>query len=174
MRPTPDDIGNFERISQLGLLDPQPADVLNTEKVRYALYTQFIVSAVDSLSVCWFVYGGAWQLYGPDRMLQALRAATGWNMSLWELMKVGERRLNMMRAFNAREGAGKETDTVPPKLSIPLQGGASDGVAVTIEEVEDAKTLYYRMAGWDTSGRPTRAKLEELALTWLADAMRLE
>jgi aldehyde:ferredoxin oxidoreductase len=84
---------------------------------------------------------------------------------------VGERRLNMMRAFNAREGAGSAEDTVPPKLLIPLDGGKSDGIAVTAAEVEAAKATYYRMAGWDESGRPTSAKLEELALGWLAEEL---
>jgi aldehyde:ferredoxin oxidoreductase len=104
-------------------------------------------------------------------MVEAVRAATGWNVSLWELMKVGERRLNMLRAFNAREGIGAEMDTVPPKLFIPLQGGRTDGVAVTVEEVEAARKLYYEMAGWDAHGHPTRAKLEELALGWVADEL---
>ena len=62
---------------------------------------------------------------------------------------------------------------VPPKLLTPLQGGASDGVAVTAGEVEAAKAVYYRMAGWDEHGRPTRGKLEELALGWVADEMGL-
>jgi aldehyde:ferredoxin oxidoreductase len=35
-------------------------------------------------------------------------------------MKVGERRLNLLRAFNTHEGVGAEADTVPPKLLIPL------------------------------------------------------
>lgn len=127
----------------------------------------------DSVSVCQFVFGSAWHLYGPSQLVEAVRAVTGWNVSLWELMKVGERRLNLLRAFNAREGVGAEADTVPPKLLLPLQGGRSDGVAVTAEEVETAKTLYYRMAGWDENGRPTRAKLEELALGWVADELGL-
>jgi aldehyde:ferredoxin oxidoreductase len=62
---------------------------------------------------------------------------------------------------------------VPPKLLVPLKGGTSNGVAVTIEEVEEAKALYYRMAGWDEDGRPTRAKLEELALGRVADELGL-
>jgi aldehyde:ferredoxin oxidoreductase len=106
-------------------------------------------------------------------LVEAIRAVTGWNVSLWELMKVGERRLNLLRAFNAREGVGAEADTVPAKLLVPLQGGASDGVAVTSEEVEVAKTLYYHMAGWDENGRPKRAKLAELALTWVSDELGL-
>jgi aldehyde:ferredoxin oxidoreductase len=163
--------GYPDRMAVLGLLDPQPAEVLNPEKVRYALYTCHLSSCVDSVCLCWFVFGGAWQLYSPTQMVEAVRAATGWNVSLWELMKVGERRLNMLRAFNAREGIGAEMDTVPPKLFIPLQGGRTDGVAVTVEEVEAARKLYYEMAGWDAHGRPTRAKLEELALGWVADEL---
>jgi len=43
-------------------------------------------------------------------------------------------------------------------------------VAVEQEQVELAKDLYYEMAGWDVAtGTPTRAKLEELGLTWVAD-----
>jgi aldehyde:ferredoxin oxidoreductase len=40
-------------------------------------------------------------------------------------------------------------------------------VAVTPEEVAEAKALYYQMVGWDEEGRPTRAKLVELGLGWL-------
>ncbi|MBE9470737.1 MAG: aldehyde ferredoxin oxidoreductase family protein, partial [Chloroflexi bacterium] len=162
-----------DRLAELDLLDPQPVGSLGAGKVRCALYTQYMYSLLDSVCVCQFVFGPAWQLYGPSQLVEAVRAVTGWNASLWELMKVGERRLNLMRAFNAREGAGAEADTVPPKLLIPLQGGRSDGAAVTAEEVEGAKALYYRMAGWDENGHPTRAKLEELALGWVADELNL-
>jgi len=162
-----------DRLSEMDLLDPQPTHSLGAEKVRYALYNQYLYSCMDSVSVCQFVFGSAWQLYGPSQLVGAVRGVTGWNVSLWELMKVGERRLNLLRAFNAREGVGAEADTVPPKLLVPLQGGASDGVAVTAEEVEAAKALYYRMAGWDEDGRPTRARLEELALGWVADELGL-
>ena len=160
-----------DRMAELDLLDPQPSKVLNPEKVRYAYYTQILYSAMDSISVCLFVFGPAWHLYGPSQLVEAVRAVTGWNVSLWELMKVGERRLNLLRAFNAREGVGAEADTIPPKLLVPLKGGKSDGIAVTAEEVEAAKALYYRMAGWSEDGKPTRAKLEELALGWVADEL---
>ena len=66
-----------------------------------------------------------------------------------------------------------EADTVPSEMLIPLVGGASDGMAITTEEVEAAKEIYYRMDGWDENGRPTRAKLEELARGWVADELSL-
>jgi aldehyde:ferredoxin oxidoreductase len=162
-----------ERMAELDLLDPQPADLLNAEKVRFSFYTQQFYSLLDTVPLCQFVFGPAWQLFGPSQLVEAVGAASGWNVSLWELMKVGERRLNLLRAFNAREGVGSEADQVPPKLLIPLEGGASDGVAVTAEEVDEAKRLYYQMAGWDGEGRPTRPKLEELGLGWVADDLNL-
>lgn len=165
--------GYPDRMAELNLLDPQPSKVLNAEKVRYALYTQYMYSCLDSVSVCQFVFGPAWHLYGPSQLVEAVRAVTGWNASLWELMKVGERRLSLLRAFNAREGVGAEADTMPPKLLVPLQGGKSDGLAITAEEVDAAKALYYGMDGWDENGCPTRAKLEELALGWVADELKL-
>lgn len=64
-------------------------------------------------------------------------------------------------------------DTAPPKLLIPLQGGKSDGLAVTAEEVKAAKAIYYQMAGWDENGHPRRIKLEELSLGWVADELGL-
>jgi aldehyde:ferredoxin oxidoreductase len=166
-------LGYPKLMAGFGLLEPQPANVLNAQKVRYLLYMQQLLSFIDSACMCKFAFGPAWQLYNQDQMVETVRAVTGWNVSLWELMKIGERRVNMLRAFNAREGVGSERDTVPPKLLIPLQGGASDGAAVTAEEVEAAKALYYEMAGWDEEGCPTRAKLEELALGWLADELGL-
>jgi aldehyde:ferredoxin oxidoreductase len=162
-----------DRMAELDLHDPQPGKALNAKKVRYAVYTQWLYSCLDSVCVCQFVFGPSWHLYGPSQLVDAVRGVTGWNVSLWELMKVGERRLNLLRAFNAREGAGSEADVLPPKVFIPLEGGRSDGIAVSAEEVEQAKSLYYRMAGWDETGRPTRAKLEELALGWVAEELGL-
>ncbi len=158
-----------EGMAPLDLLDPQPSTVLNPEMVRYAVYSQQIISCVDSVCVCKFVYGPAWQLYNLQQWEEALRAITGWNVSLWEMMKVGERRINLLRAFNAREGVGAEADTLPHKLTVPLKGGPTDGVRVSPEEFEDAKALYYAMVGWDERGYPTRAKLHELGIGWVAD-----
>jgi aldehyde:ferredoxin oxidoreductase len=155
-----------DRMAELDLLDPQPSRVLNADKVRYALYTQWLYSCLDSLDLCQFVWGPSWQLYGPSQMVDMVRTVTGWNVSLWELLKLGERRLNLMRLFNAREGAGADQDTIPPKMMVPLEGGRSDGVSVPLQSVAEAKALYYAMAGWDEEGRPTKAKLQELGLGW--------
>ena len=160
-----------DRMSSLGLSGELPQEVLNAEKVRYAFYTQLFYSATDCACVCQFVFGPSFQLFGPTQLVDAIRAVTGWNFSLWELMKVGERRLNLMKAFNLREGIGEEEDQLPEKLYAPLCGGPTDGVSVSKGELESAKALYYAMAGWDERGHPRRAKLEELELGWLNEML---
>lgn len=164
-----------ERMAQLGLQDPQPKLALNTEMVRYAMITQHLYSVLDSINVCQFVYGPAWQLYGPDQLVTAAQAVTGWDVSLYELMQVGERRLNMMRAFNAREGIGRESDTLPKKFfTQPLKGGKSDGYVLDYDEWREAVDTYYAMCGWDTeTGYPTQTKLDALGIGWVADEVGL-
>lgn len=160
------------RLAELGLVNPQPTHMLNAEKVRYAFYTQCSYSVMDTLDLCQFVWGPDWQLFGMKQIAEFVTAVTGWEVSLFELQKLGERRINMLRAFNAREGFGRDQDTIPKKLTQPLKGGKSDGVFVTVAEVERAKDTYYAMAGWDVAtGQPQRAKLEELGIGWVADLL---
>jgi aldehyde:ferredoxin oxidoreductase len=79
----------------------------------------------------------------------------------------------MMRAFNSREGLTREHDVLPPKLARPRAGGPSDGAFIDPEELEEAKDAYYAMCGWDDQGCPTRAKLRELSVEWVADELGL-
>lgn len=160
------------RLAELDLCTPQAGDSLGPEKIRFAWQTQLFFSALDSLCLCNFVWGPAWQLYGPNQVVELIHAVTGWDFSLQELLRVGERRLNLLRAFNAMEGLGRGADTLPARLFEPLQGGATDGIAISPSEPERALDSYYGLAGWDrATGMPTRAKLEELGLSWVAEKL---
>jgi aldehyde:ferredoxin oxidoreductase len=162
-----------DRMAVLGFAEGQKPRSLNAEKIRFAAVSQYMYSAMDSLNLCQFVYGPAWQLYGPTDLVELVHAVTGWDdVSFDDLQKVGERRLNMMRAFNAREGIDRKNDVVPEKLFKPLKGGASDGWKLDRDEVESALDKYFDFCGWDIkTGVPTRAKLEELDLGWVADQL---
>lgn len=157
-----------DRMLQIGLEKPQPENVLNKEKVRFALTTQHLFSCMDSFNVCNFVFGSGWQLYDPNQLVETVNAVTGWDISIHDLLKLGERRLNMLRVFNEREGFNRDHDRLPIKLSQPLKGGKTDGLFIDPKEMEYAKDLYYEMAGWNKeTGNPTDAKLKELNLSWL-------
>ena len=158
-----------KRLGALGEFPALDLRDLSDEKVAFAYRTQCFYSALDSLGLCQFVWGPSWQLYGPTETVELVQAGTGWDATLDELLTVGERRISMMRAFNAREGIGKAADTLPRKLFEPLGGkGPTAGVALTREEFEHARDAYYRLAGCDpATGYPTRAKLDALGLDWI-------
>jgi aldehyde:ferredoxin oxidoreductase len=157
-----------EKLGLLGLSSPRASRLLDEEKVRYAWITQKMFSIADTLSLCQFDWGPAWELYGTDRFADMVKAVTGWEITLDDLLLAAERRITMMRAFNAREGFTRTDDVLPLKVRQPKVGGASDGVAVTSEELELAKDAYYRLAGWDVvTGNPTRERLDYLGLGWI-------
>jgi len=162
-----------ERMALLGFSEGVEPRSLSEEKIRFAAVSQRMYSAMDSLNLCQFVFGPAWQLFGPADMVELVRAVTGWeDVSIDELLMVGERRVNMMRAFNAREGFDRQNDVVPAKLFKPLKGGVSDGWKLDRDEVESALDKYIEICGWDVkTGNPTRAKLDELDLGWVADQL---
>jgi aldehyde:ferredoxin oxidoreductase len=161
------------RLSELGDFGDLDLRDLSDDKVRFAYRTQCFYAALDTLGLCQFVWGPSWQLYGPSETVELVRYGTGWDASLEELLEAGERRIALLRAFNAREGIGKAEDTLPKKLFQPLAGkGPTAGVALTVEELERARESYYQIAGCDpVTGYPTRAKLTGLGLDWLADTI---
>ena len=159
------------RLAELGEFGDLDLRDLSDAKVGFAYTTQCFYSALDSLGLCQFVWGPSWQLYGPAETVELVRAGTGWDATMQELLAVGERRIHLMRAFNAREGIGKDQDVLPKKLFQPLGGkGPTAGVALTAEEFEHARATYYRLAGCDpATGYPTRARLAALGLDWVAE-----
>jgi len=163
-----------KRMADIGLTDPQPEDVLNEAKIEFALKTQYAYSALDTADVCQFVFGPAWQLLGMEELAGVISAVHGEEMTVSDLMTFGARRLNMLRAFNAREGITREQDTLPKRLFEPLEGGPSDGKVIDREQFEAALSTYYEMAGWDpTTGNPTAETLDGLGLGWLKAELAL-
>jgi len=157
------------RLAELGEFGNLDLRDLSDEKVRFAYRTQCFYSALDTLGLCQFVWGPSWQLYGPAETVELVKAGTGWDASMQELLEVGERRIHLLRAFNAREGIGKNADELPKKLFDPLSGkGPTAGVALAREEFEHARETYYALAGCDpATGYPTREKLGQLGLDWI-------
>lgn len=158
---------NLNRLKMIGLGEPQPGYSLTPEKVRFAYLTEVFYSMLDSAELCQFVFGPAWTLYGPAETADMIRAVTGWDITVDELMAVGERRLNMFRAFNAREGLDRKQDKLPKKFFKQLQGtGPTAGITLSQEEVESAIDEYYKLAGWTSSGVPTPETMGRLEIDW--------
>ncbi|NLH88648.1 MAG: aldehyde ferredoxin oxidoreductase family protein [Firmicutes bacterium] len=159
-----------EDMATLGFRVPVPSDSLGFEKVRLWAYTQQLFSALDTLELCQFCFGPG-LLYGVSDLVELVNAATGWSTTLWELMQVGERRINLMRMFNTREGFTSDDDGLPDRIFERLQGGHTEGNRIDRGEFEEARRQYYEMMGWcPRTGIPTELKLKELALEWTLEA----
>ena len=160
-----------ERMRGLGILETAPQEATGPVKMRLATITQRFISLLDSLELCSFCFASAW-IFDSTDLVAVVRAVTGWGTNMWELMKLGERRVNLMRVFNAREGMTADDDVLPPRMIEPLQGGPTGGSSVDMQAWRTDRALYYAMMGWDQDGVPTEAKLHELELGWVVDELR--
>ena len=169
MIANPDSVG-FKGAAPLGIT-AVPARELSARKVRNYYIMENWTSAEKVTGMCFF---------GPtprsfiqvDELVSALRAATGWDIDAQEIMRIGERATNLARAFNVREGFTRQDDVLPERLHQPLENGALAGAAIPKAEFENALTQVYQLKGWDPqTTAPTRAKLRELGIEWVADLL---
>ena len=88
-----------------------------------------------------------------------ISAATGMDVDEAGLKKIVNRSRNLHRAFNNRRGM-RRVDEKPPK----------DHWKKRVPELEEQLlSTYYEFKGWNTDGIPTRERLEEVDLTYVAE-----
>jgi len=148
----------------LGVLEAMELESLGPEKVRATIYSTISSIVPNCVSICFFP---GWS---TQELTQMTRAATGWDVTDYELFKVGERALTLARVFNMREGLTVEDDQLCPRSYSPTQGGALSEGGIDMEELREAVHMYYAMMGWDReTGVPTVEKLHELGVGWAAE-----
>ena len=129
-------------------------------------------AVVDSVGVC--KSGGTFvmaELYWPD-LAAALEAATGMEMPVERLKRIGERIYNLQRCYNVWHGIGRADDRLPRRFTDePSPSGNARGQVIDLEPMLDK---YYRLRGWDpATGWPTAGKLRELGLDEAAERLNL-
>jgi aldehyde:ferredoxin oxidoreductase len=155
--------GGITGVRTLGILDPIPIESLGPEKVRLAKYHIDWQVFWNCVGLCTFMP------FSKAQMRDMVQGMTGWDSSVFELMKVGERAMAMARAFNYREGFAAKDDVAHWRFSTAFGSGPAEGAFVPSEEVSRAIDLYYDMQGWDKkTGAPTSSKLHELGIGWVA------
>lgn len=114
----------------------------------------------DALGICQFAQNSG---YTGGEMAAMLNAATGWNVSAVELMKIAERISTVTRCFNIKHGLTAKDDALPKRLLQPLTEGGNQGNAP--QDFAGKIKEYYSVRKWDpVTGKPTKAKLAELGL----------
>ncbi len=166
----PDSI-QFKGVQPLGVTEPVGVRDLGRRKVEYFRLMENWNNWGKTSGLCYFGPAPRSFIAIPD-VVEAVRRATGWDVTLEDLMVIGERANNLTRVFNAREGFSRKDDTLPERLFGPLEGGALKGVSYPREDFEQALTELYEIKGWDPeTGIPTPERLAELGIEWAAEKL---
>jgi aldehyde:ferredoxin oxidoreductase len=131
-----------------------------TDLVRAVIDGQNRNGAKWSLCLCDF-----WGSADSAVMAEMLSAGLGRQISPRDLERAGERVWNLVRLFNLRAGFTAAHDVLSEKITRQaLKNGPHEGRRFDSDKLEEMKTLYYHLRGWDEDGRPGEDKLVELGL----------
>ncbi|MEM3406198.1 MAG: aldehyde ferredoxin oxidoreductase family protein [Nitrososphaerota archaeon] len=145
---------------------------LGPDKVKVFYYSNLWWSLLDCLGICKFTFTPhSAGVLTPNDLVNIVNAVTNWDTSLWELIKCSERAINIARCFNIREGLTSKDDIIPDRFFEEMEFGSRRGQKISRSDFFNARDLYYDMAGWDKEGKPRKAKLYELGLSWIIENM---
>jgi aldehyde:ferredoxin oxidoreductase len=139
---------------------PNPMDIFDPDHVVQAEANSMgSMTISDCLVQCWFT-----GFNDTETQTEAINAATGWNMSLEEVMKVGRRVVNMMRLYNLKVGLTPDKETPSARYCSQSVDGPNKDKPIT-PHWEKMLDNYYQLMGWDRkTGRPLPETIKELAL----------
>ena len=113
-------------------------------------------SVSDSLVMCLHANASAAQVVG------LLRAATGDDVTVDNVLTCGERILTLKRLLNLRLGYSAANEKLPKLLTQPLAEGGTEG---HVPDLDTMRQEYYTYLDWDpVTGQPSPAKLAALGL----------
>ena len=153
----------------LVILERIPMDYLEPKKVRNYKALSNCWSATDTLCVCIFAAPPTRSMT-LEEMATLLGAITGWESSSYEVMAFGERRINLTKIYNIREGVKPEADTLPERFfTDPITVGRWENYSIDKVKFNEMIQTYYAMMGWDVKGVPRYATLLENHLEWVTE-----
>jgi len=162
---TTEDTWSFGEARKLGLTTAVDAFELTEQKAKNFVIISRYARMLDIIGGCFFGFAPR----GPmpvDTMLAMIRAITGWDVTIDELLQAGDRGIVLSRIYNFREGFSKDDDQLPDKYTENMVEGPFEGtLAINREEFYRYRDHYYRLMGWNTENAyPTSQHIRELGL----------
>lgn len=118
----------------------------------------------DAMILCAFPFDvQVFTLKDCSRLIYYL---SGMDLSEKDLLKVGERGLNLARIFSIRESLTGDDDYLPRRFEDSLPEGLFKGQRLSRGNMKKMLQEYYRLRGWSVNGVPTSEKLKELKLDY--------
>jgi aldehyde:ferredoxin oxidoreductase len=147
-------------------------DPLNVkpEEAKILVEMEDALTSLDALGGCKFM--GA--LLKAEDLVELIKCATGWDFTVDDFRKSGERIYNLVRVYCNREGIRRKDDTLPERLmKEPLPDGPAEGMVIDMDTLEMLKDAYYTLRGWNLNdGIPSAARLKALGLNDLIEDVK--
>lgn len=146
--------------------------IITEHKPTLVAWHEECFAMTDSLGLCSRATLSTYAIT-PRMMADMFSAATGFDIDEQEIHAAARRIINVERAFNVREGAGRKDDRLPWRL-MHEELPNSRGITAINSEEELGQMLdeYYRIRGWDReTGVPAPSTLTELGLEDVASAL---
>ena len=126
-----------------GMIDP---DVIEGKAELFVDFEDRL-TIFDTLILCRFYR----DFYPWEELEQIIYSVTGSKTNKKVLKSIASGITNLVRNFNIREGLKLEDDQLPKRL---YKESLKTGHKIKQEDLEFMRTDYYRLRGWDQSGRP--------------------
>jgi aldehyde:ferredoxin oxidoreductase len=128
-------------------------------KAGMVVKAQNVMNLWENLALCKFTLLGGVQLHDVGRWLKDV---TGWQLSIRDLIDVGERSFNLKRQLNVGWGMSRKNDTLPLRVITHRvsDGGAGDHLPPFNIMLAD----YYKDRGWSEEGIPAEKTLKRLGI----------
>lgn len=145
-----------------------PYDEMVSEgKGEMTAYAQDIGQILNNAVICHLTFI-AWK---DDQIMEAINAVTGFDYSIPDFLKTGERAWYLKRAIFQLYGSAGKDDVLPKRMLVPLDHGPTEG---SVPDIDLMTKDFYETRQLDAEGRLTRPKLDELELGWVADMIEAD
>lgn len=144
-------------------------------KGKLVHFQQRFKAIVDSLGVCYF--GTTWmdlEHLNQYDLAEALSAAIGREVSADEMLSIGERIINVEKAFNTIHAGFTREDDQPPRVYTEKGSitGNHRNEVLDKDKFNEMLTEYYRQYQWDEeTSWPKPERLREIGLPDVADKL---
>jgi aldehyde:ferredoxin oxidoreductase len=164
--------------------------IYSMHKAKEVAFSRYFASFWnESMTFC-EMFLPQFQGVSPEAEMKYYKAVTGKNDSFKDTMLVGKKIWTLERAIKTMHGRSRKTEDLAPFMYKPGASGMTFWGGVPIYEdgkwrndeapdmyldkkgVEDFKTHFYALEGWDKeNGWPTRKTLEGYGMKHVADTM---
>ncbi|MCW3993478.1 MAG: aldehyde ferredoxin oxidoreductase family protein [Candidatus Bathyarchaeota archaeon] len=139
-------------------------------KGKLVRYFENWCAIIDCLEVCKNLAGNM-ELLPFNRAAEIAEAVTGFHFTEQAMFEIGERIVNLERAYLVREGIRRRDDCLPARfLKEPLPNGNSKGAIFEIEPMLDE---YYAEREWNLrTGIPKAEKMRKIGLGYVVEDLK--